>query len=397
MKKTILILTLIFATNLEAQKDTLYFNATWDKTTKQNAEFYRPMPLKKVGGLYQVKNYYSSGNLQMEGYFANVEKEILDGITVWYLKNGQKSKESYTVEAKEKSKGIYKNNHPYKGDFYKIKPEVGLIDGYKSVIASLFHYKKGKKIGNQYAGFIDGSDFRVTDTIQYKSKKPYQGKDIEYYENLLHVHTYKKGMLVKTSIEDLSDGEVKFLVSYSDKGFITTHLRSNSTVSEVTYLDQTKQNAKVVLYHDIKNRGTLEFRGNRITAIDLAFKEAGMNHDYNLEKPYKLVIKAKKERLTVKIYTELNIVNTFTYKYFLPDSEELFLTGKGDAVAYFYLDNSKKMISSCSTKNHKPYHGIVIQYDNEMNTFSFRKYKKGKRMDSKRALTKEELLKLLKK
>jgi len=397
MKKVSLILLLSIATNLMAQKDTLYFNANWNKCSKKEAEFYRPMPLKKVGNLYQVKNYYSSGNLQMEGYFTNVEKETLDGKAVWYLKNGQKSKESYSVEAKEKSKGIYKNNQPYKGDFYTVKSEVGLIDGYKSVIASLFHYKKGEKIGNQYVGFIDGSDFKLTDTIQYKSKKPYQGKDIEYYENLLHVHTYKKGMLVKTSIEDLSDGEMKFLVHYSDKGYTITHIKSNFTFCEVIYSDKTKQNAKVILYQNKNDKGMLEYQGNRITIIDLAFKEAGMDHDYTLEKPYKLVIKAKKERLTVKIYPELNIVNTFTYKDFLPDSEELFLTGKGDAVAYFYLDNSKNAISSCSTKNHKPYHGIVIQHYEDTDTFSFIKYKKGKRIDSKRNLNKEELLKLLKK
>ena len=89
MKKTILILLLSIATNLIAQKDTLYFNSTWNKCSKKEAKFYRPIPLKKRRGLYQVKNDYSNGNLQMEGCFTNVDKEILEGIAIWYSRGGK--------------------------------------------------------------------------------------------------------------------------------------------------------------------------------------------------------------------------------------------------------------------------------------------------------------------
>ena len=71
MKNTILILLLSIATNLMAQKDTLYYkldtvwHTNWLPSSKKDAEFYRPMPLKKVGNLYQIKDYY----IKMYVYF----------------------------------------------------------------------------------------------------------------------------------------------------------------------------------------------------------------------------------------------------------------------------------------------------------------------------------------
>ncbi len=115
MKRTVLILLLSIVTNLMAQKDTLYFDADWNKTTKAEAEFYRLLPLKKIENLYLVKDYYLNGSIQMEGYYSNVEKEELDGKAVWYYKNGQKS------EVRHYKKGVLDGTSAYynKGGFLR--------------------------------------------------------------------------------------------------------------------------------------------------------------------------------------------------------------------------------------------------------------------------------------
>ncbi|GEM_PF-6173907 len=148
MKKIILLLLLSIATNLTAQKDILYFDAGWNKTTKAEAKFYRPIPLKKTGNLYQVKDYYITGSLQMEGYYSNIEKEELEGKVVWYYINGQKSEirnykkgildgtsTYYNKEGFLRAEGIFKNNIRWTGRFFD-----AFSDGYVP------EFKEGKKI-----------------------------------------------------------------------------------------------------------------------------------------------------------------------------------------------------------------------------------------------------------
>lgn len=155
MKNTVLILLLSIATNLMAQKDTLYFKLdtiyqqNWIETIKNEAEFYRPLPLKKVGDLYQIKDYYINGNLQMEGMVTNPKNVYTyQGKITWYYKNGQKKEVENYLDNKRnglfltyfedgtlKTEGTYKNDEPFTGAFY---------DDYYNTLSS---FKEGKKHG----------------------------------------------------------------------------------------------------------------------------------------------------------------------------------------------------------------------------------------------------------
>lgn len=92
MKNTIYfaIATLFFFTiSAYAQKDTIWFDTNWKKTTKNSASFYRADVVKK-GNKFWVVDYYLSGSKQMEGLSLKEDAEVYDGVITWYHENGNK-------------------------------------------------------------------------------------------------------------------------------------------------------------------------------------------------------------------------------------------------------------------------------------------------------------------
>ena len=87
MKRFSIVLLLSIAYSTNAQ-DTIYFDKNWVKTTKENSEFYRPLPLKKVGELVLLKDYYKNGQLQFQAYIYPEDERKYVGDVYWYDENG---------------------------------------------------------------------------------------------------------------------------------------------------------------------------------------------------------------------------------------------------------------------------------------------------------------------
>ena len=69
-------------------QDTIYFDKDWKPSTKNNYSFYRPIPLKKVGDLVLLKDYYKNGTLQFQGYIYPNDENKYVGDVFWYDENG---------------------------------------------------------------------------------------------------------------------------------------------------------------------------------------------------------------------------------------------------------------------------------------------------------------------
>ncbi|MGL6125763.1 MAG: membrane-binding protein, partial [Chryseobacterium artocarpi] len=84
MKKlfTSALLALVLSINVYAQERT-YFDENWDKTTKENMEYYRETTAK--GKLTLIKDFYKNGTLQMEGLASDTtpSNEVFDGKVTW--------------------------------------------------------------------------------------------------------------------------------------------------------------------------------------------------------------------------------------------------------------------------------------------------------------------------
>lgn len=117
--QTILSCTLIFifSTSLFAQKDTIWYDANWNTTIKNQASYFRTAPIKNDNG-YLLADYYLSGAKQMEAFSLTQEEEKFEGIVTWYFENGNVMQ---TVSYKNgELEGLRKNYHesgPLKNQF----------------------------------------------------------------------------------------------------------------------------------------------------------------------------------------------------------------------------------------------------------------------------------------
>jgi len=71
-----------------SQKDTIYYNGNWKEiSSAEGAKYYRIQ--KKIDQKIFVKDYWLTGELQMEGEFTNdTKKESRNGHFIYYSKNG---------------------------------------------------------------------------------------------------------------------------------------------------------------------------------------------------------------------------------------------------------------------------------------------------------------------
>ncbi|MEL6916670.1 MAG: hypothetical protein AAFO99_02965, partial [Bacteroidota bacterium] len=112
-------------------KDTVYFDKYWNKTVKDKAFFYRPIPLKKQGDLYVIKDYFVGGRIQMEGFSLSVDKDVFEGKAIWYYESGQQmlvrrfsngklvgKETSYFRDGTLLSSGFYEEGRKVEGSFY---------------------------------------------------------------------------------------------------------------------------------------------------------------------------------------------------------------------------------------------------------------------------------------
>ncbi|KQS90173.1 hypothetical protein [Chryseobacterium sp. Leaf394] len=158
-KRIILIISFLISQIYYSQKtELIYYDKDWEITTKANALFYRLMPMKEIGELVLVQDFYMNGTPQFEGYALKSDNDSYVGDIIWYDQNGndenfkqyrndtknatllyyhQNGKLRKKVQYKEGvkdgetiiygtdgsvlMKGIYVNGRPESGSFEKVK------------------------------------------------------------------------------------------------------------------------------------------------------------------------------------------------------------------------------------------------------------------------------------
>ena len=80
--------------NGQTLTDTMYFNNSWEQTTKDEARYYRIIKMDLSGDLiFHVSDYYLSGQVQMTGSYKSIRPDDREGVFIWYYPDGQKQQE----------------------------------------------------------------------------------------------------------------------------------------------------------------------------------------------------------------------------------------------------------------------------------------------------------------
>jgi hypothetical protein len=86
MRKITISLVFIISSLYSHSQDTLYFNSSWAKCEKQNADYYRV--IKPKDGIYEIQDFYRSNILQMRGYSSFKDSLFKQGEFNYYNEKG---------------------------------------------------------------------------------------------------------------------------------------------------------------------------------------------------------------------------------------------------------------------------------------------------------------------
>jgi antitoxin component YwqK of YwqJK toxin-antitoxin module len=187
---------------LSANDKKIYLDSTWNETSQENAKYYRIIKdyyLDK--DLYDIKDYYKSGVLQMEGTSITKDDKSKEGAFVFYYENGNKKAVTNYVKSRPNGKcsewyenrnlkleGEYiEDEKTFVGElkvfqFWNSKNVQTVIDGngdYEEIADSFF--ASGKIKEGFKDGIWEGYDKKMGYTFseEYENKKLKSGTSID--------------------------------------------------------------------------------------------------------------------------------------------------------------------------------------------------------------------------
>ncbi|MCX2678393.1 hypothetical protein OOZ15_00430 [Galbibacter sp. EGI 63066] len=250
-----------------AQNDTIWYASNWGKTTKDNAAYFRPSPQPKGDGFW-VEDYYISGAKQMEGISKKENRDVFDGVIIWYDEDGEiNQKASYKdgrldgefttyKNGKETSKLIYKDHKPQNGTSiyydktYNFYRHISYKDGEKTKeliyqetpdkgarITQVYNHDANRVVSKYYdkEGIVQGE-------FSHNLKRPrdqkfYQGTYVNYYYNPMRIlgkRSFNDGALEKKRMYYPSSELREDVIIKKGQAHITYYDESGKQLGQLT-------------------------------------------------------------------------------------------------------------------------------------------------------------------
>lgn len=195
MKKIITLLLLTISLTALGQ-DKIYYDAKWNETTSADYVYYRPLPLKKVGDLLYIQDYFRDGQLQYQGYSYSDDENARVGDAYWYTEEGYDSSTTnyenitdtkeltyYYPDGKEWKKILYNNRGKKRLETVYIDGKTPIIGEYSNEgYFGTFIYRKFRD--NYYYTKRNRNIDR--DSISTKNQKKLLPNDIINYSELVY-------------------------------------------------------------------------------------------------------------------------------------------------------------------------------------------------------------------
>lgn len=272
MKKlfTTALLALVLSINVCAQEKT-YFDENWEKTNKENMEYYRETSPK--GKLTLIKDFYKNGTLQMEGLASDTtpSNEVFDGKVTWYTPDGKVMSvvnysngkqvgisQSYDLKGRLMEDMVYKADGTFSGKMFSYKdpeseyyyntltvyensaPTQTIIydEDIKGIRSETITGKDGNYVNKYY-----GEKGKYIGSLTSESNN--DGTFVDYYYNPMRISKIEKYK---------SDGSVKEGIIYSKNGkVLQEQKRGKKDGSKTTYDETGKQIANLSYQYDKEN------------------------------------------------------------------------------------------------------------------------------------------------
>lgn len=197
-----------------SKEETTYFDADGKETTKENCFKYRVMKELMANdfyNLYDLKYYYKSGELMMEGSSLSKESETRTGDFIYYYENGNKKrKEHYGKKLMGECQEWYEDGTKKSiGEYFESKE--GMIQSY----FKLYQYwtPDGTQTVINSNGFYESNANDSSESGSIKNgEKDGEWKGNLYKDKLKYVETYKIGKLVSGTSTDYENKKYEYKV-----------------------------------------------------------------------------------------------------------------------------------------------------------------------------------------
>ena len=181
---------------VQQTNDTIYYDAHWAQTDKENARYYRLVSIDTTRIRFLVKDYFVSGKLQMEGAYKSINPDFKIGSFAYWYENGDKHI-NCTFE-QNKLHGIYREWYPDGIQKSEKNYYHGNLEGLKKdwdetgKIVKTVEYKDGLKNGHFTTYYENGQPIRKdlykNDRLVKGKCFSQNGKDTVYFEYFTMPH-----------------------------------------------------------------------------------------------------------------------------------------------------------------------------------------------------------------
>jgi TonB family protein len=219
--------------------DTIYFDQSWNQTSKEEASYFRLVSIDTSRILFMVRDYYLNGQLQMEGAFRSINPDLKIGKFTYWYKDGSQHISCHFKDGKldGRYEEWYENG--------SLKTEKNFTDGKldgmetmwtdKGVLTKSVQYKNGARHGPFITYYSNGQPIRKD---IYKNDKiirgkcfTQQGKDTAYFEYFIMpgfkggISGFKRFILEKLNYPDTAkqndeEGSVHIRFTVGRDGYI---------------------------------------------------------------------------------------------------------------------------------------------------------------------------------
>lgn len=364
IKKITIIASFLFLQMLFSQKTSpIYYDSDWKVTTKTNASYYRLMPMKELGELVLLQDFYINGTQQFEGYVLKNDENAYVGDIVWYDKDGNDDNfKQYRNQTKNSTLLYYhQNGKVRKSVQYKngVKDGETIIYAVDGTVLMKGIYSKGKPENGSFERIKNNDDYDYNQKIQEVSSSDTGARNDG--EDLMTVPppppiTQTVGVESQTMelLEPISEGE-----NSSKK------IKNRKTVTEKIFWANSKQIAQEKVfaidrgYFKSVEQKNYEKAGKLIQSLnETHFSEYGsdiidgLDYEYYLQNNFATGIKA-----IIKYVDKLRSGKNFSY---FPNgkiaTETLYKEGwrEGEELVY---DENGKLKSKRVYKKDEPFQG----------------------------------------